>query len=160
VELCRAPGLAQRLREVKDERRSTRCVPPAPPPTPRWPISSRPVAAAGAHRAGGRRRPGAAHAPARRRRPSFDTIVAAGANSAIPHHQPTDAVLAAGDLVKMDFGALRGGYHSDMTRTVVLGRPADWQRELYQLVRPRRRLEGPRWGSGSRCPRWTPPPGT
>ena len=34
----------------------------------------------------------------------------------------------------MDFGALVDGYHSDMTRTVVLGRPADWQRELYALV--------------------------
>ena len=68
------------------------------------------------------------------RGPSFDTIVAAGAHSAIPHHQPTDAVLAQGDLVKMDFGALRDGYHSDMTRTVVLGKDADWQRELYELV--------------------------
>ena len=37
---------------------------------------------------------------------SFETIVAAGANSAIPHHRPTDAVLAAGDFVKIDFGAL------------------------------------------------------
>ena len=37
---------------------------------------------------------------------SFETIVAAGPNSAIPHHRPTDAVLAAGDFVKIDFGAL------------------------------------------------------
>ncbi|MGB3443182.1 MAG: Xaa-Pro peptidase family protein [Actinophytocola sp.] len=66
--------------------------------------------------------------------PSFDTIVAAGANSAIPHHRPTDAELAVGDLVKLDFGALVDGYHSDMTRTFVLGAPADWQRELYELV--------------------------
>ena len=66
--------------------------------------------------------------------PSFETIVAAGANSAIPHHRPTDAVLAAGDFVKIDFGAVVGGYHSDMTRTLVLGRPADWQREIYHLV--------------------------
>ncbi|MGZ4554577.1 MAG: aminopeptidase P family protein [Mycobacteriaceae bacterium] len=66
--------------------------------------------------------------------PSFETIVAAGANSAIPHHRPTTAVLAAGDFVKMDFGALVGGYHSDMTRTVVLGEPATWQREVYELV--------------------------
>ena len=47
--------------------------------------------------------------------------MAAGANSAVPHHRPTDAVLAAGDFVKLDFGALVGGYHSDMTRTYVLG---------------------------------------
>jgi Xaa-Pro aminopeptidase len=65
---------------------------------------------------------------------SFETIVATGANSAIPHHRPTDAVLATGDFVKIDFGALVGGYHSDMTRTFVLGKAADWQREIYQLV--------------------------
>jgi Xaa-Pro aminopeptidase len=65
---------------------------------------------------------------------SFETIVAAGANSAIPHHRPTEAVLAAGDFVKIDFGALIAGYHSDMTRTFVLGKAADWQREIYQLV--------------------------
>ncbi|RCW43875.1 Xaa-Pro dipeptidase [Halopolyspora algeriensis] len=66
--------------------------------------------------------------------PSFDTIVAAGANSAVPHHRPDGTVLANGDFVKMDFGALVDGYHSDMTRTVVLGSPAEWQREIYELV--------------------------
>ncbi|KLO31086.1 X-Pro dipeptidase [Mycolicibacter heraklionensis] len=70
---------------------------------------------------------------------SFETIVAAGPNSAIPHHRPTDAVLAAGDFVKIDFGALVAGYHSDMTRTFVLGPPADWQREIYQVVRAAQR---------------------
>jgi Xaa-Pro aminopeptidase len=66
--------------------------------------------------------------------PAFETIAAAGANSAIPHHRPTDAVLAAGDFVKLDFGATVDGYHSDMTRTFVLASPADWQREIYLLV--------------------------
>jgi Xaa-Pro aminopeptidase len=65
---------------------------------------------------------------------SFETIVATGPHSAIPHHRPAGRELAAGDLVKLDFGAEYGGYHSDMTRTFVLGRPADWQREIYQLV--------------------------
>jgi Xaa-Pro aminopeptidase len=65
---------------------------------------------------------------------SFETIVAAGPNSAIPHHRPTNAVLADGDFVKIDFGALVAGYHSDMTRTFVLGKAADWQLEIYQLV--------------------------
>jgi Xaa-Pro aminopeptidase len=65
---------------------------------------------------------------------SFETIVAAGPNSAIPHHRPTSAVLAEGDFVKIDFGALVAGYHSDMTRTFVLGKAADWQLEIYQLV--------------------------
>ncbi|GLZ44120.1 putative cytoplasmic peptidase PepQ [Actinomycetospora sp. NBRC 106375] len=66
--------------------------------------------------------------------PSFDTIVAAGAHAAIPHHEPTDAPLADGDLLTMDFGALVDGYHSDMTRTVVVGTPAGWQRDLHALV--------------------------
>ena len=88
---------------------------------------------------------------ARREDPSFETIVAAGANSAIPHHRPTGAVLAAGDFVKLDFGATVDGYHSDMTRTLVLGPPADWQREIYELVRAGagRRPRGRRW-SGRR----------
>jgi Xaa-Pro aminopeptidase len=66
--------------------------------------------------------------------PSFETIVAAGANSAIPHHRPDATVLRDGDFLKLDFGATVDGYHSDMTRTVVLGHVADWQREIYDLV--------------------------
>ncbi|WP_308123357.1 M24 family metallopeptidase [Modestobacter marinus] len=66
--------------------------------------------------------------------PSFETIVAAGANSAIPHHRPDATVLRDGDLLKLDFGATVDGYHSDMTRTLVLGGAADWQREVYELV--------------------------
>ncbi|WP_068000752.1 aminopeptidase P family protein [Nocardia pseudobrasiliensis] len=65
---------------------------------------------------------------------AFETIIATGANSAVPHHRPTGAVLAAGDFVKLDFGAVVDGYHSDMTRTLVLGEPSDWQRDVYQLV--------------------------
>jgi Xaa-Pro aminopeptidase len=65
---------------------------------------------------------------------SFETIVATGPNSAIPHHRPDERPLAVGDFVKLDFGAEYGGYHSDMTRTLVLGPPADWQREVYDLV--------------------------
>ncbi|GAA2407632.1 Xaa-Pro peptidase family protein [Actinomadura vinacea] len=67
-------------------------------------------------------------------RPAFETIVASGPNGAIPHHRPGDRELARGDLVTFDFGALYGGYHADMTRTVALGEPAGWQRDLYDLV--------------------------
>jgi len=67
-------------------------------------------------------------------RPAFDTIVASGPNGALPHHSPTDRPLRRGDLITMDFGALYGGYHADMTRTVALGEPAGWQREIYELV--------------------------
>ncbi|MFT4201521.1 M24 family metallopeptidase, partial [Gordonia sp. (in: high G+C Gram-positive bacteria)] len=65
---------------------------------------------------------------------AFETIVATGANSAVPHHRPTDAILARGDFVKIDFGAVVDGYHSDMTRTYVLGTAQPWQREVYDLV--------------------------
>lgn len=66
--------------------------------------------------------------------PAFNSVVATGPNSAVPHHRPTDAVLSRGHLVKLDFGALVDGYHSDMARTFVLGKPADWQQEIYDLV--------------------------
>jgi Xaa-Pro aminopeptidase len=65
---------------------------------------------------------------------AFDTIVASGPNGAIPHHRPGDRVLERGDLVTIDFGALMGGYHADMTRTIAIGTPAGWQRDLYDLV--------------------------
>jgi Xaa-Pro aminopeptidase len=66
---------------------------------------------------------------------AFETILAAGENSAIPHHAPTDRVLASGDLLKIDFGARVDGYHADCTRTVVLGRADAWQREVHAAVR-------------------------
>ncbi|MET8047674.1 aminopeptidase P family protein [Streptosporangium sp. NPDC005286] len=70
---------------------------------------------------------------------AFDTIVASGPNGAIPHHSPSDRPLERGDLVTMDFGALYRGYHADMTRTVAIGEPVGWQRELYDLVRASQR---------------------
>jgi Xaa-Pro aminopeptidase len=65
---------------------------------------------------------------------AFDTIVASGPNGAIPHHRAGSRQLQRGDLVTIDFGARSGGYHADMTRTVSLGEPAGWQREVYELV--------------------------
>ena len=64
----------------------------------------------------------------------FDSIVASGPNGAIPHHAPGARQFEAGDMITIDCGARYGGYHADMTRTVVLGPPADWQREIYTLV--------------------------
>ncbi|MGJ9412155.1 M24 family metallopeptidase [Aeromicrobium sp. CF4.19] len=66
---------------------------------------------------------------------AFETILAAGENTAVPHHHPTDRVLASGDLLKIDFGARVDGYHADCTRTVVLGRADAWQREVHAAVR-------------------------
>jgi Xaa-Pro aminopeptidase len=65
---------------------------------------------------------------------AFDTIVASGPNGAIPHHVPGSRRLEAGDLVTIDCGARYGGYHADMTRTVAIGPPAGWQREVYRIV--------------------------
>jgi Xaa-Pro aminopeptidase len=56
--------------------------------------------------------------------PAYDTIVASGPNSALPHAAPTDRRLETGDLVIVDVGALVDGYRSDMTRTFVLGDPS------------------------------------
>ena len=66
---------------------------------------------------------------------AFETILASGPHSAVPHHHPTDRVIERGDLLKIDFGARVAGYHADCTRTVVLGPPADWQREIHAAVR-------------------------
>ncbi|KHL12219.1 Xaa-Pro aminopeptidase [Mumia flava] len=79
---------------------------------------------------------------------AFDTIVASGPNSAIPHHDPTERVLETGDLLKIDFGARVDGYHADCTRTVVLGRADAWQREIHDAVREAQALgvEGCREG--------------
>jgi Xaa-Pro aminopeptidase len=79
--------------------------------------------------------------------PAFATIVAAGENGAIPHHAPTGRELRTGELVTVDFGACYQGYHADMTRTVALGVPAAWQREIYDLV-----AEAQRAGSQALAP--------
>ncbi|MGW5363992.1 M24 family metallopeptidase [Actinopolymorpha pittospori] len=71
---------------------------------------------------------------------AFDTIVAGGEHSAIPHHRPTERPLAPGDFLKIDFGARIAGYHADCTRTVVMGaEPRTWQRELHDVVRTAQR---------------------
>lgn len=66
---------------------------------------------------------------------SFGTIIAAGPNGANPHAQPSDYVLAEGDLVVMDFGACYHEYHADMTRTVCVGSPGAEQQHVYDVVR-------------------------
>lgn len=65
---------------------------------------------------------------------SFDTIAASGIHSAMPHAVPTDRKLAEGDFLTMDFGCRYQGYCSDMTRTVVIGRASERQREIYHTV--------------------------
>jgi Xaa-Pro aminopeptidase len=66
--------------------------------------------------------------------PAFETIVASGPNSAMPHARPTDRVPEEGDLVVIDFGAIVDGYRSDMTRTICLGTPTKGLQELIDAV--------------------------
>jgi Xaa-Pro aminopeptidase len=67
--------------------------------------------------------------------PSFETIVASGPNAAMPHHRAGARRIVDGDLVVLDFGALVDGYHSDMTRTVMIGEASDTQSRMYDVVR-------------------------
>ncbi len=66
--------------------------------------------------------------------PAFGSIVASGPNGAIPHHVPGDRPFERGDLITIDCGAKFAGYHADMTRTVAIGEPQAWQREIYGVV--------------------------
>jgi Xaa-Pro aminopeptidase len=66
--------------------------------------------------------------------PSFETIVASGPNGAMPHHEAGERRITEGDLVVIDFGALVDGYHSDMTRTVMIGDPTETQRRMLEAV--------------------------
>jgi len=65
---------------------------------------------------------------------SFETIVASGPNSALPHAHPGERVLREGDLVVLDFGGVYGGYCVDLTRTVALGEPDPEMARVYKAV--------------------------
>ena len=67
-------------------------------------------------------------------RVGFDTILAFGENAAEPHHRPSDRALRRGDVIKLDFGCVVGGYHSDMTRTVAFGDLPEELAKVYGLV--------------------------
>jgi len=67
-------------------------------------------------------------------KPSFETIVASGERSALPHAHPTGAVLKSGQLVLVDMGAFQDGYASDMTRMLFLGTPGARVKRLYRAV--------------------------
>jgi Xaa-Pro aminopeptidase len=66
--------------------------------------------------------------------PSYETIVATGPNTARPHHRPTDHVLSEGDSVVIDVGGLVDGYHSDMTRTYLLGEVDPMLQTMLEVV--------------------------
>jgi len=66
---------------------------------------------------------------------AFDTIVASGPNSALPHYQPANRKFKKGDFVVIDTGAKYAGYHADMTRTVVIGEASKKHHEIYDIVK-------------------------
>jgi len=64
----------------------------------------------------------------------FEVIVAAGRNAALPHHQPSDYVIRAGEPIVIDIGAKCAGYVSDLTRTLCLGKADEQFRRIYDIV--------------------------
>jgi len=66
---------------------------------------------------------------------SFDTIVASGERSALPHGVASDRIIGRDEFVKLDYGAYYNGYCSDITRTVIVGKPNDKHREIYDIVK-------------------------
>jgi Xaa-Pro aminopeptidase len=84
--------------------------------------------------------------------PSFPAIVAAGENSALPHHDSSQREVRAGELLLIDMGAIVDGYCSDCTRTVATGEIGDDARQIYELVRLAQglALEAIRAGVGGR----------
>lgn len=67
-------------------------------------------------------------------RNAFDFIVASGKRSSLPHGVASDRVIRDGDFITMDFGCFYNGYCSDMTRTIVVGKPTKKQRDIYDIV--------------------------
>jgi len=66
---------------------------------------------------------------------SFPVIVASGPRAALPHGKPSDKGMEKGETVVVDFGVCHQGYHSDETKTLILGRPDPRQKKVYDLVR-------------------------
>jgi Xaa-Pro aminopeptidase len=66
---------------------------------------------------------------------AFETIVAGGARGALPHARASERKMHSGEFVTLDFGCTVGGYASDLTRTVALGRVTRRMREVYGVVR-------------------------
>lgn len=65
---------------------------------------------------------------------SFETIVLSGKNTSLPHGVPCEKAIQDGEFVLMDFGAVYDSYHSDMTRTVCVGKPDEEMKNVYNIV--------------------------
>lgn len=66
---------------------------------------------------------------------AFDFIVASGVRGALPHGRASHKCIEAGELVTIDFGAVKSGYHSDETVTIAVGEPGPKAREIYEIVK-------------------------
>jgi Xaa-Pro aminopeptidase len=79
---------------------------------------------------------------------AFDTVVASGERSSMPHGVASERILKSGDTITMDYGAVVSGYCSDITRTVFLGKPNEEVREIYNIVldAQKKGIEGAREG--------------
>lgn len=84
-------------------------------------------------------------------KPSFSTIVAAGANGSLPHAVPGEYRLRRGDMITMDFGARYGNYCADMTRTVALGQPSDEMKKVYGIVLNAQKMAQDAVAAGKLC---------
>ena len=82
---------------------------------------------------------------------SFETIVASGVRSAMPHGRATAAKLPRRGFVTLDFGVILNGYCSDMTRTVYLGKPKASERAAYEAVLEAQEAAVVAVASGIRC---------
>lgn len=71
---------------------------------------------------------------------SFDTIIASGENSSIPHAIPGDRTIQSGDIITIDMGCKFNGYCSDMTRTIFVDYVDEYMKEVYDLVRKNQEL--------------------
>lgn len=80
---------------------------------------------------------------------AFETIVASGPNAAQPHTDAGKRRVRGGEFVLFDFGVCVGGYHSDMTRTIFVGKPTTGQRRLYGAVLEAQRVACARAGPGA-----------
>ena len=71
---------------------------------------------------------------------SFDTIVASGKNSSMPHAVPTEKQIEEGDVITIDMGCKYKGYCSDMTRTIFVGEVEEHTKKVYELVLKNQKL--------------------
>jgi Xaa-Pro aminopeptidase len=82
---------------------------------------------------------------------SFETIVASGTRSALPHGKASRAVLPRRGFLTLDFGIIHKGYCSDMTRTMHLGKPGAKERDTYNAVLQAQESAVAKVGAGASC---------